>query len=186
MPHTPSDLQGRFVKLLPHLGVSRRAPVYAGSTFDPEAVYMTAAAVPARTRRRQRPRLTRNVRIRTVEQSVPTLGQPARASGHPDTLPYDSPRATGAITGLTEALHAQITPRAYRLYAVVLLTLPRDEWLSSDQMATAAGVTEHAVRPLLGELVSTGLLVKKRKVVGREKNGQAKVRSRYYARPVSA
>lgn len=169
-----------------NLGVSHREPVYARRTFRRRPSQNDGGGAPCQERRRQRPPLTGDVRMRTVEQSVPTLGAPARASDPVATLPYDSPPSTGATLALTEALHAQISPRAYRLYAVVLLTMPRDEWLSSEQMSNAAGVTEHAVRPLLGELVGAGLLVKKRKVVGRELNGQAKVRSRYYARPVAA
>lgn len=111
--------------------------------------------------------------------TVPARAGAASMTAHADVLPYATPLGPDATQVIRDALLAEVSPRAFRLLAALLVTTEPGAWLSTTDMAAAAGITEHQARPLSAELVAAGFLAKKRKVVARE-NGVAVVRHRYY------
>ncbi len=115
---------------------------------------------------------------------VQSVRAPASYTTPPGVLQevlYQSPRDPDATTAsLVAALSLDLSSKAYRLYAAVLLTCPQDVWLSVLDMAAAAGIGDHQARPLVGELCAAGLLGRRRKVV----DGAQRIR--YYAKAAVA
>ncbi|MGL5816635.1 MAG: hypothetical protein ACRCYR_03660 [Phycicoccus sp.] len=64
------------------------------------------------------------------------------------------------------------------MYTAIILALP-DGWLTTASVGAAAGVSDHAARPLVAELVRAGLLRQEKQVVPGSAGGAPYVRNRY-------
>lgn len=96
----------------------------------------------------------------------------------PGTLPIESPPAPASERLLRAALAADVSPKAFRLYTVMVLNMPSDRWHTTVAIGHAAGVSDHTVRPLVAELVRARL-VRDQKMVGTSPAGLPSVRRGY-------
>lgn len=110
-----------------------------------------------------------------------TLPAPAGVDQHhavQDTLPVNSPPAPASSALLLAALAVDLSAKAYRLYAVMVLAMPSDRWHTTASIGAAAGVSDHTVRPLVAELVRARL-VRVQRMVTTGQDGQPGVRRGY-------
>lgn len=110
-----------------------------------------------------------------------TIPAPAGVDQHlavQDTLPVSSPPNPVGSDLMRIALAVDLSPKAYRLYAVMVLSMPFDRWHTTAAIGEAAGVSDHTVRPLVAELVRARLL-RSQKMVSVTPAGRSIVRYGY-------
>jgi len=120
-----------------------------------------------------------------MSMTLPARVAPDYHSGADTQLPIDCPPAPDAAGMLRSALAADVSPKAYRLYALMVLTgLGADRWLTGEQIADRAAMTPHQCRALVAELTRARLVVRTKVVVTRD--GVASARYRYSLAGVTA
>lgn len=110
--------------------------------------------------------------------TIPAAAGSASNTPAADTLPFQTPTGPDPLSRISAGLAADVSPKAFKLLASIVLNLPVGRLFSIDDMASVSSFSGYQCRPLAAELVNAGLLVRRRTVVRRD--GAVKDGYRYF------